>query len=213
MQNYLHKNIGLTIHFDYCPNLMRIKILPIGLKELWRKQKSTLIFSGCKQKSKLMVYLASDHAGFHLKEVLKEYLEDMLYEVTDMGTYSEKACDYPDFVIPAAQAVARHKGSLGIVLGGSGQGEAIAANKVRGIRAVVYNTPNPEIIILSKEHNDANVLSLGARFLKTDEAKAAVKLWLETPFSRSSRHIRRLRKISQFEKMHFVDDPESDPRA
>lgn len=146
-----------------------------------------------------MIYLATDHAGFRLKEVLKDYLTGMLYEVTDMGTNSQESCDYPDFIIPAAQAVAADKGSLGIVLGGSGQGEAFAANKVKGIRAVVYNSPNPEIIVLSKDHNDANILSLGARFLTDDEAKAAVKLWLETPFSADPRHIRRITKISKFE--------------
>ncbi len=149
-----------------------------------------------------MIYIATDHAGFALKEVLKNYITELGYEVEDMGTYSEESCDYPDFIIPAAQKVAKDlENNLGIVLGGSGQGEAIAANKVRGIRAVVYNAPQLEIIRLSKDHNNANVLSLGARFLTVDQAKEAVKLWLETPFSGEERHIRRINKISQFEDL------------
>jgi len=89
---------------------------------------------------------------------------------------------------------------VAIVLGGSGQGEAIAANKVKGVRAVVYNSHNLEIIRLSKDHNNANVLSLGARFLTAEQAKEAVKLWLETPFSYDERHVRRLNKIRHFEE-------------
>jgi len=133
-----------------------------------------------------MIYLATDHAGFELKETLKQYLMDLGYEVEDLGTYSSEGCDYPDFVIP--------------VLGGSGQGEAISANKVKGVRAVVYNSHNLEIIRLSKDHNNANVLSLGARFLTAEQAKEAVKLWLETPFSYDERHVRRLNKIRHFEE-------------
>ena len=88
-----------------------------------------------------MIYLATDHAGFELKESLKQYLTELGYTVEDLGTYSDEACDYPDFVIPAAQKVALDpERNAAIVLGGSGQGEAIAANKVKGIRAVVYNS-------------------------------------------------------------------------
>jgi len=148
-----------------------------------------------------MIYLATDHAGFELKETLKQYLMDLGYEVEDLGTYSSEACDYPDFVIPAAQKVALDpERNVAIVLGGSGQGEAIAANKVKGVRAVVYNSHNLEIIRLSRDHNNANVLSLGARFLTAEQAKEAVKLWLETPFSYDERHVRRLNKIRHFEE-------------
>ncbi len=147
-----------------------------------------------------MIYIATDHAGFLLKEILKNYVIELGYEVKDMGTYSEESCDYPDFIIPAAQKVAEDlENNLGIILGGSGQGEAIAANKVKGIRAVVYNAPQLEIIRLSKNHNNANILSLGARFLTIDQAKEAVKLWLETPFLQEERHVRRISKISKFE--------------
>ncbi len=150
-----------------------------------------------------MIYLATDHAGFTLKEILKDYLIELGYAVEDLGTYSNEACDYPDFILPAAQKVAldpeHHRA---IVLGGSGQGEAIAANKVKGVRAVVYNSHNLEIIRLSKDHNNANVLALGARFLSPEQAKEAVKLWLETPFSYDERHMRRLNKIRDFEETH-----------
>jgi len=148
-----------------------------------------------------MLYLATDHAGFELKEVLKVYLTELGYAVEDLGTYSSQACDYPDFIIPAAQKVALDpEGNRAIVLGGSGQGEAIAANKVKGIRAVVYNSHNLEIIRLSRDHNNANVLALGARFLTPEQAKEAVKLWLETQFSYDERHVRRLNKIRYLEE-------------
>lgn len=148
-----------------------------------------------------MIYIATDHAGFGLKEKLKVFLEELGYEVIDMGTHGQESCDYPDFIIPAAEKVAEDlENNLGIVLGGSGQGEAIAANKVKGIRAIVYNAPQLDIITLSKEHNNANVLSLGARFLTEEQAKEAVKLWLETPFPGDERHTRRVGKIEGYER-------------
>ena len=148
-----------------------------------------------------MVYLASDHAGFELKEEIKKYLLDLGMEVEDMGAFAFDADDdYPDFVRPAAQAVANDpERSRGIVLGGSGQGEAIAANKVQGIRAAVYYGGSLDIVKLSRAHNDVNILSLGARFLTVDQAKDAVRLWLETPFE-GGRHERRINKIKGFEK-------------
>lgn len=147
------------------------------------------------------VYLASDHAGFALKEQLKQFLTGLGYRCADVGPFTlEPLDDYPDYMIPAAQKVAQQKSSFGIVMGGSGQGEGIIANKVRGIRAVIYYGGNLEIVRLSRDHNDANVLALGARFVSAVEAKKAVKLWLETPFSGEVRHQRRLRKIELFEK-------------
>ena len=153
-----------------------------------------------------MVYLASDHAGFELKEEIKKYLGELGVEVEDMGAFEiNPDDDYPDFVILAAQRVAEDpKNNRGIIFGGSGQGEAIAANKVQGIRAAVYYGPSYakasegkgslDIVKLSRQHNDANILSLGARFLTAEQAKEAVRLWLETPFE-GGRHERRIRKI------------------
>ncbi len=149
----------------------------------------------------MKIYFASDHAGFELKEKLKEFLKNEGYDVEGCGDfiYDEKD-DYPDFIFKAAQAVAKDEASRGIILGGSGQGEAIVANKVKGIRAVVYYGGSKDIIKLSRKHNDANILSLGARFLGEEEAKKAVLLWLKTPFSEKERHKRRIEKIRSLEK-------------
>lgn len=144
-----------------------------------------------------MIYLASDHAGFELKEKLKAYLRELGYEVKDFGAFAlDAADDYPDFIALAAQAVSEDPdNSRAIILGGSGQGEAMVANRFSGVRAAVYYGGDEKIIALSREHNDANVLSLGARFLTEEEAKRAVKLLLETPFSGEERHARRIKKI------------------
>jgi len=148
----------------------------------------------------MKIYLATDHAGFELKEKLLGFLVDKGYELEDFGALSyDKQDDYPDFILKAAQAVALDEGSKGIILGGSGQGEAIVANKVKGIRAVVYYGGHEDIIRLSREHNDANILSLGARFLSEDEAKKSIELWLNTSFSEEERHKRRIQKIYNFE--------------
>lgn len=153
-----------------------------------------------KEKSQI-VFLASDHAGFKLKEKIKSHLSKNQIIFQDLGPFKlNKKDDYPDFIIPAAKKVIKIKNSVGIVLGGSGQGEAITANKVKGIRAVVYYGGNKKILTLSKEHNNANVLSLGARFLSEKESVQAVDLWLKTPFSDERRHRRRLQKIARFEK-------------
>lgn len=154
----------------------------------------------------MKIYLASDHAGFELKNSIAAMLREEGHDVEDCGnTQEDSEDDYPDFVFPAARAVAADPSSRGIVFGGSGQGEAMAANRIPGVRAAVYygcghgvDTPCPqpiEIVRLSREHNDANVLSLGARFLSPDEAREAVTLWLATPFSGEERHIRRLHKL------------------
>ena len=154
----------------------------------------------------MKIYIGTDHAGFEMKEELKPFLEELGHEVKDQGAseYS-KDDDYPDFIIPVAQAVSTDKGAKGIILGGTGQGEAITANRIKGIRAVVFNGQYepydgrevPDEIIMSREHNDANILSLGARFLTADEAKRAITKWLATPFSEDERHIRRIKKIDQ----------------
>ncbi|RMD66620.1 RpiB/LacA/LacB family sugar-phosphate isomerase [Candidatus Pacearchaeota archaeon] len=147
----------------------------------------------------MKIFLASDHAGFELKEKIKRFLQKQGIAFVDVGTHSAKSTDYPDFIISAAEQVAHTRSSLGIVLGGSGQGEAIAANKVKGIRAAVYYGGSFKIVELSKEHNNANVLSLGARFLDDKTAIRAVSLWLKTKFSNAQRHKRRIRKIAMYE--------------
>jgi ribose 5-phosphate isomerase B len=150
----------------------------------------------------MKIYIGTDHAGFELKEELKKFLEDLGCEVDDKGAYEfNKEDDYPDFILPVVKAVAediaRDLDSRGIVIGGSGQGEAIVANKVRKIRAaVVYDEYSAR---MSREHNDANIISLGTRTLDADKAKRLVKLWLETPFSNEERHKRRIEKIKTIE--------------
>jgi ribose 5-phosphate isomerase B len=149
----------------------------------------------------MKVIFASDHAGFELKEKLKVYVATLGYEVEDLGAHIYDANDdYPDIIAPAAHAVAAQNNTKGIILGGSGQGEAIVANRVPGVRAIVYyGEPAGEhaehIIPLSREHNDANILSLGARFLSEEHAKEAVRLWLSTSFSNDERHARRIARI------------------
>ncbi|HEU4677150.1 MAG TPA: RpiB/LacA/LacB family sugar-phosphate isomerase [Candidatus Paceibacterota bacterium] len=148
----------------------------------------------------MKVYFGTDHAGYELKNTLLAYVEGELgHEVVDCGAYEENPeDDYPAFVRAAAEAAAKDPhGSRAIVLGGSGEGEAMVANKVPGIRAAVYHGGNLDVVALSRTHNDANVLSLGARFMKKDEAKEAVRLWLETPFSGEARHARRIASIEE----------------
>ena len=143
------------------------------------------------------IILATDHAGFKLKEDIKKYLIEGGMEVEDMGTHTlNPKDDYPDFIIPAAKKVAKDQ-SRGIIFGASGQGEAIAANKVKGIRAASYYGKNIDIVKLSRTHNNANILSLGAKFLSKEEAIKAVETWINTDFSNEERHIRRIKKISK----------------
>jgi ribose 5-phosphate isomerase B len=138
----------------------------------------------------MTIYFATDHAGFALKEKLLAYVRDELqYEVVDCGAYTQDPeDDYPGFIKKASEAVSQNPGA-------SGQGEAMVANRSLHVRATVYYGGPAEIITLSRVHNDANVLSLGARFLSEEEAKDVVKLWLETPFSGEERHIRRITDI------------------
>ncbi len=153
------------------------------------------------------VYIGTDHAGFKLKEELIPFIKSLGYEVHDCGaTKFEDGDDYPDYISIVAKAVGLNpEHNIGIVLGGSGQGEAIVANRYPNVRAIVfYGNPGifskDEIITLGRLHNDSNVLSLGARFLKLSEAKKAVKLWLGTAFSNEERHIRRIKKIEKISR-------------
>lgn len=145
----------------------------------------------------MKIYIGSDHAGYELKEKLIPFLRGSGYLVTDMGPkHFEREDDYPDLIAPVAREVsADPKESLGIVLGYSGVGEAIVANRFAGIRAANFYGGSMEIIRLSREHNNANVLSLGAGFLNDELAKQAVKLWLDTKFTPQERHSRRIEKI------------------
>ncbi len=144
----------------------------------------------------MKVFFATDHAGFELKNELVSYVASLGFEVVDKGASTYDAQDdYPDFISLAAKEVSDDPTSRGIILGGSGQGEAIVANRFPNVRAALYYGGNSEIVKLSREHNDSNILSLGARFQSIDEAKATVKMWLETPFTGDERHARRIAKI------------------
>ena len=144
----------------------------------------------------MTIYLASDHAGFELKNILVEFLRAQGRDVEDIGPAAlQPGDDYPDFIKPLAQKVAQNKCSFGIALGGSGEGESIAANRVEGARAAEYYGGNLQVVRLARQHNDANVLSLGARFINTEHAKEAVELFLSTPFSGDERHARRIKKL------------------
>jgi len=157
----------------------------------------------------MKIYLAADHAGFEMKNALKEFLTSLSYEVEDFGAFElDPGDDYPTYMRRAAGAVSHDPlNSRAIILGGSGQGEAMVANKFTNVRAAVFygeagnDTAKAmgamEIVRLSREHNDANVLSIGARFLNLDEAKDAVMIWLKTPFSIEERHKRRVSQINQ----------------
>ena len=145
----------------------------------------------------MKIHLATDHAGLELKEKVKLYLSDLNYEVIDHGAYEYDALDdYPDFIFPCANAVSNDPESKGIILGGSGQGEAMAANRVKGVRAAVFYNGPDEIIKLSRQHNNANILSLGARFMSEEEMYKIIEVWLFTDFE-SGRHQRRIEKLDE----------------
>ena len=147
----------------------------------------------------MRVYLGSDHAGFELKTRLIEWLASAGHEPVDCGPHGyAHDDDYPPYVMRAAAGVAGDPGSLGIVIGGSGNGEQIAANKIPGIRAALAWTE--ETAQLARQHNDANVLSLGARMYTVDEAVGFAKVFISTPFSGEPRHARRLAMIADYEK-------------
>lgn len=159
------------------------------------------------------IYFATDHAGFALKQILVSFVRDELgFTVEDCGAHQFNTDDdYPDFVGVAAEKVSRQPTLRAIILGGSGQGEAMAANRFPNVRATVfYGEPRLEaadadgvpqsILSASREHNDANVLSLGARFLTEAEAKAAVAAWLTTSFAGDARHVRRIKKLEQLRR-------------
>lgn len=166
----------------------------------------------------MKVYLATDHAGFELKEKVKVFLKKEGYKVEDCGAFTfDKDDDYPDFIYQAAEGVSRDpENARGVIFGSSGQGEAMVANKFKGVRCAVFYTPvvpahnvdvtgrksedRFEMIRLTREHNNANMLSLGAKILTEKDALEAIKLWLKAPFTKEARHARRIEKIEAIEQ-------------
>lgn len=146
------------------------------------------------------IFLATDHAGFAHKQAVVHALTDDGHLLTDCGAYTyDPDDDYPDFVVPAMQQLrAASSAARAIIFGGSGQGEAMLANTFPGIRAAVYYGSAPTILTLSRAHNDANVLSLGARFMSESDAVTAARTWLREPFSNDARHVRRLQKFPEY---------------
>ena len=146
----------------------------------------------------MRIHIGADHAGLELKSALIQHFTEKGHEVKDHGPYEYDALDdYPDFCIPAAQAVVNDPGSLGIVIGGSGNGEQISANKVKGVRAAL--AWSIETAKLAKQHNNANVVAIGGRMHSIDECKTILDAFIAEPFSNDERHIRRIDKISKFE--------------
>lgn len=144
----------------------------------------------------MKIATASDHAGYRLKEELKMLLRELGHEVRDFGTHSEDPVDYPDFIAQAAEAVAGGECERGIVLGGSGNGEAMVANKVPGVRCALCH--DVTTARLARAHNDANMLALGQRIVGSEVARDLVRVWLDTPFD-GGRHQRRVEKIADVE--------------
>ncbi|OIP57209.1 MAG: ribose-5-phosphate isomerase [Candidatus Levybacteria bacterium CG_4_10_14_0_2_um_filter_36_16] len=145
-------------------------------------------------------FLASDHAGFEVKEKVKKMLEDQGHEVEDCGAFEfNPNDDYPDFIKVAAIKVAQNLDSFGIVFGKSGAGEAMAANKIKGIRA--FLAINEKNVVLARQHNDANVMSIGSELIAEGDIFKLVQLFLETPFSGEERHVRRIEKIKEIEEV------------
>lgn len=156
----------------------------------------------------MKIFIGADHAGYGLKEILIPHIQGLGHEVMDCGAHEyNESDDYPDFIIPVAKAVSANPTEVkGIVIGGTGQGEAICANKFKGVRAAVWYghanriaSDTESLVELSREHNDANILSIGARFVTEEEAINAVHRWLAAAFSGDERHKRRIEKIAAVE--------------
>lgn len=166
----------------------------------------------------MIVYLATDHTGLEIKDKAKRFLEEQGFQVEDCGAYQfDKDDDYPDFIAKAAEKVSLDPdNSMGVIFGGSGQGEAMTANKFKGVRAAVfYGAVTPakaaditgressdpyEMLRLTREHNNANILSIGTRFIEDEETLKIIKLWLDAPFTNEERHLRRINKIFKIEQ-------------
>ena len=143
----------------------------------------------------MIIALGTDHAGIELKEFVKKFLEESGYEVKDFGAYEyDSGDDYPDFINPTAEFVSKNNDAMGIIFGGSGQGEAMAANRYKEVRAAVFYGGPDKIVSLSRQHNNANILSLGSRFIEPKDAINVIKLWLSTTFE-GGRHQKRIDKL------------------
>lgn len=144
----------------------------------------------------MKIYIGSDHAGYELKRYLIEYLSNLDHESYDCGPYEyDHDDDYPDFVSKVANEVSLDEDSVGVVIGKNGQGEAIVANRFPNVRCMVFYGGSKHMITLGREHDNANMISFGADFITTDEAKRALELFLHTKFSGEARHVRRIKKI------------------
>ena len=143
----------------------------------------------------ITIVLATDHAGFDLKEYVKKYLSNLNYDIKDFGAFEyESKDDYPDFINPAAKFISENDNTMGIIFGGSGQGAAMAANRFKGVRAAVFYGGSDKIIELSRLHNDANVLSFGSRFVEPEDAIDLIEKWLKIEFE-GGRHQQRIEKL------------------
>jgi ribose 5-phosphate isomerase B len=140
----------------------------------------------------MKIAIGSDHAGFEYKETIEKFLSGLGHSVKDFGTFSKEPVDYPTYIRPVAEAVGRGEFERGVVLGGSGNGEAIVANRVKGVRCALCW--NEESARLARQHNDANVLSIGERLVRSDAVLGIVRVWLDTPFE-GGRHLRRIQMI------------------
>lgn len=150
----------------------------------------------------MKIYIGSDHAGFEMKRGLIAFLKANRFDVVDCGpTEYVHDDDYPDYISIVARHISKEIDVMGIVIGWSGQGEAIVANRFPNVRAAVFYGGTKHILTLSREHNDANILSLGAHFITTKEANEATLLWLKTKFSGEERHIRRIKKIEDYDNV------------
>ena len=147
----------------------------------------------------MRIAIAADHGGFILKEKLRGRLAAMGHEVADFGTESTESCDYPDFALVVGEAVAEGRADRGVLICTTGIGMAMAANKVSGVRAAPAQSEDE--VRMTREHNDANVLTLGARYVDEREAMALIRIFLETEFSGAERHVRRVAKIAQLERV------------
>ena len=145
----------------------------------------------------MKIAIGSDHGAFEYKQEIIKHLTELGHEVKDFGCYSNESCDYPDYILPVAIAVSKGEYDRGIAMCGTGIGASITANKVKGIRCALVN--DLSVAKVTREHNDSNILSFGARVISLETAIQIVDVWLNTPFSNEERHIRRINKIKEYE--------------
>ncbi|GBC96902.1 Ribose-5-phosphate isomerase B [bacterium HR16] len=157
----------------------------------------------------MIIGLGADHAGYHLKNIVRSYLQQQGITVRDFGTHTDAPCDYPDFALMVANAVAQGECDLGILICGTGVGMSISANKVKGIRAA--HAQDPVTARLSRQHNDANVLCMGGRIIGAELAMEIVSAFLNASFTDEERHVRRVHKVQMLEKRYTEGETEREP--